>query len=80
MGRVTVPTRRNPLPGRNCTPGQRVGQRAGRLYRDSRSFGSFASPLIEKLEPGHHGVQVTEEEKTIIKRWLDVGATADVLP
>ncbi len=39
-----------------------------------RALGSAASPLMRKLEPGHHGVQVTPTEKKLVRLWIESGA------
>ena len=39
-----------------------------------RSIGSSASPLLDKLEGGHHGVQTTEAERTMVRLWIDSAA------
>jgi hypothetical protein len=39
-----------------------------------RTLGSSASPLLAMLEPAHYGVQVTEQEKTVVRLWIDTGA------
>ncbi|MFV2070319.1 MAG: hypothetical protein ACC645_25410, partial [Pirellulales bacterium] len=36
---------------------------------------SSASPLVDMLEPSHHGVQLTPHEKQRVRLWIDVGAT-----
>ena len=39
-----------------------------------RSIGSSASPLLDKLEGGHHGVQTSEAERTLVRLWIDSAA------
>ena len=39
-----------------------------------RQLGSGGSPLMEKLEPSHHGVNTSEREKQTVAMWLDLGA------
>ncbi len=39
-----------------------------------RSIGSSASPLLDKLEGGHHGVQATEAEQTLVRLWIESAA------
>ncbi len=39
-----------------------------------RSIGSSASPLLDKLEGGHHGVQATEAERTLVRLWIESAA------
>ena len=39
-----------------------------------RQLGSGGSALMKKLEPAHHGVRVTPEERRIVQLWLDAGA------
>jgi len=36
-----------------------------------RTIGSSASPLVKYLEPSHHDVRMTEQEKDTIKLWID---------
>ena len=38
-------------------------------------MGSGASTLLRYLEPEHHGVNLTQEEKNIIRLWIDTSAT-----
>lgn len=39
-----------------------------------RTIGSSASPLVKYIEPSHHDVRMTEEEKNAIKLWIDASA------
>ncbi len=39
-----------------------------------RALGSSASPLMEKIGPGHYGVKVSERERTIVRLWIETGA------
>jgi hypothetical protein len=39
-----------------------------------RTLGSSASPLMKKLDGGHHGVKVTPHEKKVIRLWIESGA------
>ena len=36
---------------------------------------SSASPLMDKLEPGHYDVRLTPYEKKLVRLWIDTGAT-----
>ena len=40
-----------------------------------RSIGASASPLMNKLDGSHHGVQVPPEEVRLIRYWIETGAT-----
>jgi hypothetical protein len=39
-----------------------------------RSVGSAASPLLDKLDPAHHGVQVSSREWRTVWLWIESGA------
>ena len=39
-----------------------------------RTFGSSASPLMDKLGPEHYGVEVSDLERKIVRLWIEVGA------
>ena len=39
-----------------------------------RALGSSASPLLQKLLPGHHGVKTTAREREIVRLWIEAGA------
>ncbi len=39
-----------------------------------RTIGSSASPLLDKLKPGHHGVQVTPRQWRTVWLWIESGA------
>jgi hypothetical protein len=39
-----------------------------------RALGSSGSPLMNKFEPGHHGVQATAQERKIVRLWIETGA------
>ncbi|MBC8328514.1 MAG: hypothetical protein H8E31_07170, partial [Planctomycetes bacterium] len=39
-----------------------------------RSFGSAASPLLDKLTPAHHGIAASELERKTVRLWIEVGA------
>ncbi len=39
-----------------------------------RMLGSSASPLMKKLEPAHHGVHTTPEERQLVRLWIETGA------
>ena len=39
-----------------------------------RSIGSAASPLLDKLEGGHHGVKTSEAERTLVRLWIESAA------
>ncbi len=36
---------------------------------------SSASPLMDKLEPGHYDVRLSPHEKKLVRLWIDTGAT-----
>ncbi len=36
------------------------------------AYGSTSSPLMDYLEPSHHGVQLTQEEKERVACWIDL--------
>jgi hypothetical protein len=38
-------------------------------------IGSAASPLLDKLEGGHHDVNLTAQELRLVKLWIDAAAT-----
>ena len=40
-----------------------------------RALGSAASPLMRCLEPSHHEVALSPSEKTVVRLWIDSGAT-----
>ena len=50
----------------------------GRNLRKSnyppRAIGSSASQIMQKLDGKHHGVSLSEEEKQLIRLWIDTGA------
>jgi mono/diheme cytochrome c family protein len=39
-----------------------------------RSIGSSASPLLDKLEGGHHDVKTSEAEQTLVRLWIESAA------
>ncbi|MFW5864397.1 MAG: hypothetical protein ACOCVT_02990 [bacterium] len=39
-----------------------------------RALGSSASPLLQKLSGGHHGVKASPEEIRLVRTWIDAGA------
>ncbi len=39
-----------------------------------RSVGSSASRILQMLDGSHHDVKATEEEKTMLRLWIEVGA------
>ena len=41
-----------------------------------RSIGSSASPLMQKINGRHHGVAVSERERTLVRLWIETGAAA----
>lgn len=45
--------------------------------RPPRTIGSSASGLMARLDGRHHGVEVSPEERTLIRLWLDSGAAAN---
>ena len=38
------------------------------------AFGSGGSPLMKKADGGHHGVKLSERERTLLRLWIDTGA------
>jgi cytochrome c553 len=56
------------LRGEVIEGGNKYGNRA------PRSIGSGASPLIKKIQKGHHGVKMSEPEFRTIWNWVEVGA------
>ena len=50
----------------------------GRNLRKSnyppRGIGSSASPLLKKLDGGHHDVRATGRDKRLVQLWIDTGA------
>jgi len=48
--------------------------RNGDGNRPPRSIGACASPLMNKLEPGHHKVAMTAHEKKMIRYWIESAA------
>jgi hypothetical protein len=48
--------------------------RAQSNYRP-RMLGAVASPLMDKILGGHHGVCLSKEETTLIRYWIETGAT-----
>jgi len=51
----------------------------GRNLRKSnyppRTLGSPASPILKRLDGAHHKVKLSAHEKTMIRLWIDTGAT-----
>ncbi len=39
-----------------------------------RAIGDSASPLMDKLESAHYGVDVSRQEKRLVQYWINVGA------
>ena len=39
-----------------------------------RGIGSSASPLMQKIEEGHHDVQLSDHEQQMVRLWIDTGA------
>jgi hypothetical protein len=39
------------------------------------TIGSAASPLMDKVNGSHHGVQLTDQELRLVKLWIDASAT-----
>ena len=39
-----------------------------------RALGDVASPLMAKLEPSHHNVQMTDAEKNLVRYWINSAA------
>ena len=50
------------------------GRNRARSNYAPRSLGSSASPLMQKLEPAHYGVQLSGLEKKIVRLWIETGA------
>ena len=50
------------------------GRNRARSNYAPRALGSSASPLLQKLEPAHYGVQATALEKKLVRLWIEVGA------
>jgi len=42
--------------------------------RPPRSIGASASPLMKMIEPGHYEVKVTEQERRMVRYWIESGA------
>lgn len=57
--------------------GQWVVDNRNRPMSNFRPYemGSGASTLLHYLEPEHHGVDLTQEEKNVIRLWIDTSAT-----
>lgn len=49
--------------------------RNGRGDRPPRSVGSSASPLLALLNGGHHDVEVSAQERALVRLWIEAGAT-----
>ncbi len=45
--------------------------------RPPRTIGSSASGLMSRIDGSHHGVQVSPEERDLIRLWIDSGAAAN---
>jgi hydrazine synthase alpha subunit-like protein len=50
------------------------GRNRPRSNYPPRALGSAASPLMHKLEPAHHGVEVTAHERKLVRLWIESGA------
>lgn len=50
------------------------GRNRPRSNYPPRALGSSASPLMKKLDQGHHGVQVSPHERTMVRLWIESGA------
>jgi hypothetical protein len=50
------------------------GRNMPRSNYKPRTLGSGGSPLMKKIDEGHHGVKLTPNERDRIRLWLDVGA------
>lgn len=40
-----------------------------------RAIGTSASPLMQKIAGGHHGVEMTAQEMDFVRYWIETGAT-----
>ena len=49
--------------------------RNGYGNRPPRSMGAAASAIMNKIEPGHFGVKLSEREKQLVWMWIESGAT-----
>jgi hypothetical protein len=38
------------------------------------AIGSAASPLMHKIDQGHHGVKLSNHERTLVRLWIEAGA------
>jgi hypothetical protein len=50
------------------------GRNRARSNYPPRTLGSSASPLMQKLLSGHHGVQVPDRERELVRWWIESGA------
>ena len=50
------------------------GRNRARSNYPPRAIGSSASPLMHKILKGHHGVKLSDRERTIVRLWIDSGA------
>ena len=50
------------------------GRNEARREYPPRSIGSSASKLLNYTEPSHHGVKLSEKEKTTLRLWIDASA------
>jgi hypothetical protein len=50
------------------------GRNRARSNYPPRALGSSASPLMQKLLPGHHGVEVSDRERDLVRWWIESGA------
>ena len=48
--------------------------RDGNGNKAPRTIGTGDSPLLDKISGGHHGVQVTEQERDIVRLWIESSA------
>jgi hypothetical protein len=50
------------------------GRNRARSNYPPRALGSSASPLMQKLTPAHHGVEVSPHERDMVRYWIETGA------
>jgi hypothetical protein len=60
---ITITDRKQVADGRNAF-----------ANRPPRSIGASASPLMKMIEPGHYEVKVTEQERRMVRYWIESGA------
>ena len=52
----------------------KVGRNRKESHQPPRSMGSSASRLLDMLDGSHHGVEATEQQKKLLRLWIDSGA------